>query len=387
MKKMILILILLSFIVGCVEQTEESEEGQQLANPASVYCEEQGGILRIEENEIGQYGVCTLRDGTECEEWAYYRNECPEEEQQTEPEVIEELEIICQDYEGDKEECSLHTECGWDAEENHCDPIGGRDQDDDYEEGEETEFASGREKGLPGTIPNEICKKLPLTNKLNPGDRHYCLALVNHDAGFCENIDDEEKEVNRCLAHATGDSSYCEILQDEASKHVCYYMLAVSSENADFCSEIDYSQHEKEQCYFTFISNLYWFDKSDEITTEQCSQLGDPDGHTCLALKSRDVSLCKNNVNCLTFFEQPMSFCDEEGSLLKDCVRDRAMTSKDVSICEELSGEQKDDCIGDFCTHIQLDITLCDKITNLQERQSRYVEVAMNLGNDVREAS
>lgn len=49
----------------------------QIANPASVYCEEQGGTLSIVDDEAGQRGICTLADGTVCDEWAYFRNECP----------------------------------------------------------------------------------------------------------------------------------------------------------------------------------------------------------------------------------------------------------------------------------------------------------------------
>ena len=47
-----------------------------LANPASVYCGEQGGKLEIRDNELGQYGVCIFSDGSECEEWAYFRGDC-----------------------------------------------------------------------------------------------------------------------------------------------------------------------------------------------------------------------------------------------------------------------------------------------------------------------
>jgi len=79
-----------------------------------------------------------------------------------------------------------------------------------------------------------------------------------------------------------------------------------------------------------------------------------------------------------------MSFCIGQGSSLKDCIRDRAMSSKDVSICEQLSGEKRDDCLGDFCTHINLDIAICDKITEVMEKQSRYVEIAINIADEVR---
>jgi putative hemolysin len=47
----------------------------EVANPASVYCVDIGGILEIS-NEDKSVGICKFPDGTECEEWALYRNEC-----------------------------------------------------------------------------------------------------------------------------------------------------------------------------------------------------------------------------------------------------------------------------------------------------------------------
>ena len=48
-----------------------------IANPASVYCEEQGFKLETRtDQDNNQYGVCMFEDETECEEWAYYRGEC-----------------------------------------------------------------------------------------------------------------------------------------------------------------------------------------------------------------------------------------------------------------------------------------------------------------------
>ncbi|MEZ4644366.1 MAG: META domain-containing protein [Chloroflexota bacterium] len=55
--------------------TDDTAAG--LANPASVYCEEQGGTLEIRtDNNGGQYGVCLFDDGSECDEWAFFRGEC-----------------------------------------------------------------------------------------------------------------------------------------------------------------------------------------------------------------------------------------------------------------------------------------------------------------------
>jgi len=48
-----------------------------LPNPASVYCEEQGGRVEIRTAaDGGQYGMCIFADGSECLDWAFYRGEC-----------------------------------------------------------------------------------------------------------------------------------------------------------------------------------------------------------------------------------------------------------------------------------------------------------------------
>lgn len=48
-----------------------------IANPASVHCTEQGGTLEIRKDAAGnETGYCLFADGSECEEWAFYRGEC-----------------------------------------------------------------------------------------------------------------------------------------------------------------------------------------------------------------------------------------------------------------------------------------------------------------------
>jgi putative hemolysin len=51
-----------------------------IANPASVYCEEHNGKLEIINNENGHAGVCKFSDGSQCDEWAYFRGDCKPEE-------------------------------------------------------------------------------------------------------------------------------------------------------------------------------------------------------------------------------------------------------------------------------------------------------------------
>ncbi|WP_301090637.1 DUF333 domain-containing protein [Sphingomonas sp.] len=45
-----------------------------MANPASVYCIEQGGRSEVREGPDGQTGYCHLPDGRVVEEWELYRS-------------------------------------------------------------------------------------------------------------------------------------------------------------------------------------------------------------------------------------------------------------------------------------------------------------------------
>ena len=48
-----------------------------MPNPASVHCEQNGGKLELRQDDSGGvFGVCIFTDGSECEEWAYFRDEC-----------------------------------------------------------------------------------------------------------------------------------------------------------------------------------------------------------------------------------------------------------------------------------------------------------------------
>jgi putative hemolysin len=51
--------------------------GIRLANPASIYCAAKGGLVSIVTDAQGaQSGMCVFPDGSQCDEWAYYRGEC-----------------------------------------------------------------------------------------------------------------------------------------------------------------------------------------------------------------------------------------------------------------------------------------------------------------------
>jgi putative hemolysin len=77
---MLIIVLLLS---SCAEAETESasiptETTQaDMPNPASVYCDQQGYRLEIRTAADGsQCGFCVFPNGSECDEWAYYRREC-----------------------------------------------------------------------------------------------------------------------------------------------------------------------------------------------------------------------------------------------------------------------------------------------------------------------
>ena len=61
-----------------VEETPDTafDSPLDMANPASVFCEEQGYKLEIRQGEGGEAGYCIFDDGSSCEEWAFYRGEC-----------------------------------------------------------------------------------------------------------------------------------------------------------------------------------------------------------------------------------------------------------------------------------------------------------------------
>lgn len=48
-----------------------------MANPASVYCLQLGGKLRMEKTTAGEHGICVLPNGTEIEEWELFRRDHP----------------------------------------------------------------------------------------------------------------------------------------------------------------------------------------------------------------------------------------------------------------------------------------------------------------------
>lgn len=65
-------------VLSMVGITTSTGEVVAIANPASVFCEQNSGTLEIVTDLSGwQSGLCHLSDGNICDEWAYFRGECP----------------------------------------------------------------------------------------------------------------------------------------------------------------------------------------------------------------------------------------------------------------------------------------------------------------------
>ena len=68
-------------LAGCSSASESGDgngEMSEIANPASVYCVDQGGTIEIVSEADGEVGYCNLPDGTRIEEWEYFRANNPE---------------------------------------------------------------------------------------------------------------------------------------------------------------------------------------------------------------------------------------------------------------------------------------------------------------------
>lgn len=74
---MIVILSAVLTLTACNTDKSVPTATNEIPNPASVFCKENGGT---EENRVAAdgsvAGFCLFADGSECDEWAYFRGEC-----------------------------------------------------------------------------------------------------------------------------------------------------------------------------------------------------------------------------------------------------------------------------------------------------------------------
>jgi putative hemolysin len=71
--------VCVTLFLACFCEGGDSNARQDvgLPNPASVYCAQKGGRLELRTDAEGAVqGICVFFDGSECDEWAYFRDEC-----------------------------------------------------------------------------------------------------------------------------------------------------------------------------------------------------------------------------------------------------------------------------------------------------------------------
>lgn len=90
---LIVVMVVAFLVTACRAQpaptASPTEAPPGMANPASQFCVEQGYQSEIRDEAGGQVGYCLFPDGSECEEWAFFRGECaPVSESQATPEQL-----------------------------------------------------------------------------------------------------------------------------------------------------------------------------------------------------------------------------------------------------------------------------------------------------------
>jgi putative hemolysin len=87
---MIVIVSAVLTLTACNIETPVQTGTNEIPNPASVFCKENGGTLEMRQAADGSVaGFCLFSDGSECDEWAYFRGECKVGDSLKTTEVVE----------------------------------------------------------------------------------------------------------------------------------------------------------------------------------------------------------------------------------------------------------------------------------------------------------
>ncbi|MBT2118397.1 DUF333 domain-containing protein [Dyella sp. LX-66] len=76
--KLLILATLAGLLAACASQPEPATppRAAQMANPASVYCQQLGGKLEIaKDKDGGEVGYCILPSGERIEEWELFRRD------------------------------------------------------------------------------------------------------------------------------------------------------------------------------------------------------------------------------------------------------------------------------------------------------------------------
>jgi putative hemolysin len=70
-------LVFVVLLTSCSAIDAKPTPAANMPNPASVFCEQNGGKLEFKQDASGGVsGTCVFPDGSACDEWAFFRGEC-----------------------------------------------------------------------------------------------------------------------------------------------------------------------------------------------------------------------------------------------------------------------------------------------------------------------
>lgn len=225
---------------------------------------------------------------------------------------------------------------------------------------------------IPDNPARQACAQI--TNKHR---QNYCLAIVNKDKDLCNKT--SEDGVLACRAIVENNPALCTTVEPSVQKKTCVNEVArVNDNNIVSC---DFSD-DKKDCVGSYLAGLYWDGKYNLMDKKYCDIFPEGDKDWCLALVTQDKSVCGNNLACTSLFIQPLSFCDNQ-QLSKsrgECLRDRAMTQKDPTLCGSIDDiGDRDRCYFNIVGHINPDISFCSKISDPELSQECLANAAVKL--------
>ena len=238
-----------------------------------------------------------------------------------------------------------------------------------------------KQKQIPNLVTNPNNQASQICQKINQdGVRYLCLALVNKDKKYCQNLNSDPKNV--CLAASKEDDSFCQNVSGR-NRQYCYQNLVAISGNPTFCDKLNNSQ-EISKCYVHFISTNYYISNLEVIDQSMCNKVlkDQPEHQLCLEMTTKSTASCNpGRIDCQALITKDFTLCSKSASKIDEgeCYHNLAMLKKDSSICERINGPGiKDNCYRDY-SRLSRDQTFCDKISNLNQKDQCLINIALNI--------
>ncbi|MCB1192861.1 MAG: DUF333 domain-containing protein [Leptospiraceae bacterium] len=83
--KIVILSLIIPFFIVCGREREIKPKENWNTTPAYQHCIKNNGKIRFEDKPGGTYGFCVFPDGSECDEWQFFRGECKPGDNKKEP--------------------------------------------------------------------------------------------------------------------------------------------------------------------------------------------------------------------------------------------------------------------------------------------------------------